>query len=1184
MQFRFSTLCFLLFVAISADAQWAFIENKGQWNPQVRFRAATGNSAFFLTDAGYTVLMNHPDDFRQIAEYVHGHSVDGAKGKANIAPPQTLRSHAYRVQFSGSNAKPELVYEKPLEGYENYFLGNDPANWASKCKQYQAVTYKNVYPNIDVRYYVINEQLKYDIVVHPGADLSQLKLQYEGADKLSVRNGELIIATTVGEARELSPYTYQYIDGRLTTVDCRFRVNGNEVKFDVKAFDKNQTLIIDPALVFFSYSRSTADNWGFTATYGSDGSFYGGGIVFGTGFPASSGAFQTNFGGGSTYDIGILRLSPSGRNRIYATYIGGSDSDQPHSLICDAQGNLVIAGRSRSSNYPITSPNVGPNGSWDIVVTKLRADGAQLIGSMKIGGSAEDGVNISDNRQAGTQSILRNYGDDGRSEVILDASENILVASCSRSFNFSTQNGFQSANAGLQDGVVLKLNRNANGVIWSTLLGGAGNDAAFVLSVNPTNNEIYVAGGTTSTGFPLTASGMYPTYRGGDADGYVAILRDNGNSVTHLRSTYLGTDQADIVCGIQFDQRGFPYVMGTTLGAWPIVPANVGYVDANARQFIAKLQPSLSGFIYSTTFGTPGATAPNISPVAFLVDRCENVYVSGWGGDINTQDGFASSGTRNMRTFPTNAIQTTTDGSDFYFFVMEKNASGLLYATYFGQNGPLGDHVDGGTSRFDPNGVIYQAMCANCTRAVDFRGTAGVWGETNVATSNGQCNMGMVKINFDLAGVNVSLKSVGARQINYCLPATVELTDTIQLAKKYVWIWNDGSANDTTTTNTQRHIFTRPGFFDVKVIGIDSASCNVKDSAVLRLNITTDSARVSFTSQRRTPCTNLTFDFTNTSNKLNSIPDFGPRSFVWIWGDGSPNDTSFNATHTFPAPGTYQVRLLLIDSNFCNRGDSARVLNFQVQSNITAGFSVSSGCVPIGPAITDRSIGASTYLWVSSDGQQSTSPLPNFIYNSPGTYTIRQYIFNNNSCNLVDSAMRSFTVNAKPTAGFIFSPVPAAENTPTRFTSTASADVTRWLWRFGDGDSSLLRDPTHQYVSTGSFDACQIVLNAAGCSDTLCQQIQNVISVSNDLPSAFTPNGDGMNDVLYVRGFGIAKMTLRIFNRQGLKVFESVSQNIGWDGTYKGKPQPMDAYAYTLDIEYFTGEKLRKQGDVTLIR
>lgn len=1183
MQNHLKLFCLIVGCSFSLPgwAQLYFTENKGQWDDNVLSRTMAGNSAFYLMQEGYTVVMHHPEDYRAIFEYMHGHTADGRPADKRQAQPALLRSHAYKVKFANSNPQPQVIFEKPMEGYENFFLGNDPSRWATHCRQYQAVTYKNVYPNVDVRYYVANDRLKYDIVVHPGADMSRIKLQYEGVEKLSIQNNELVIGTSVGVARELSPYSYQFVNGRRATVSCRYRVNGNEVSFDAKQYDRGSTLIIDPSLIFFSYSRSTADNWGFTATYGPDGSFYGGGIVFGTGFPVSTGAFQTTYGGGSTYDIGIIRLSPNGRNRIFATYIGGNDSDQPHSLICDAQGNVVLAGRSRSANYPVTAASVGSTGGWDIIVTKLRADGTQLIGSMRIGGTGDDGVNITDNRQAGAQSILRNYGDDGRSEVILDDNENILVASCSRSGNFPVINGFQTANAGLQDGVILKLNSNANVLIWSTLLGGAGNDAAFVLSINPITKNIYVAGGTASTNFPLTAGSMQPNYNMGEADGYVSILRDNGGSVTHVRSTYLGTGGVDIVYGIQFDQSGFPYVMGTTMGAWPVI--NARYVNANARQFIAKLRPDLSGFVYSTTFGTSGAAAPNISPVAFLVDRCENVYVSGWGGEINSRDGFPSAGTSNMpRT--ADALQQTTDGSDFYFFVLKKNADTILYGSYFGQNGPLGDHVDGGTSRFDPNGVIYQAMCANCTRAVNFPGTPGVWGQTNPATSNGQCNLGMVKISFDLAGIDVALQAVGARQLNFCLPATVEFTDTVRKAKQYIWVWNDGSPNDTTLTNTFRHTFTRAGVFDVKVIGIDTNSCNVKDSAFLRIRVTTDSARIGFTAQRRPPCTSLTFDFTNTSDPLSSSQNFGPRSFVWVWGDGTPNDTSFNATHTFPGPGTYNVRLILIDPNFCNVGDSTAVINFQVQSTITAGFTVPNGCAPYRPQITDRSVGASSYLWVASDGQTSTSPTPNFVFNNPGTYTIRQYIYNDNSCNLVDSALQTFTVIAPPRAGFTFSPNPSQENTPTRFTSTASADVVRWLWLFGDGDSSNLRDPVHQYVSEGTFDACQIVFNAAGCVDTLCQPVQSLISISNDIPSAFTPNGDGINDVLYVRGFGITKMTLRIYNRQGLKIFESTSPNVGWDGTYKGVPQPMDTYAYTLDIEYFNGERVRRKGDVTLIR
>ena len=1191
------------FLPILVNAQLVFTENKGQWDKRVLFQTNAGNSSFFLNQDGYTVLMQHPGDFDRMAEYLHGHSHDTSAVRAYRRPERApvVRAHAYRVKFKGANFNTQVVREKTVAGYENYFIGSDPSKWAAECRSYQAVTYKNIYPGIDLRYYVQDEQLKYDLIVYPGADLSRIQLAYEGAAGLSLRGQELVVATSVGEARELKPYSYQFVNGTRQEVYCRYKVTGNNLAFDIRNYDKGTTLIIDPTLVFSSFSRSTGDNWGFTATPGPDGSMFGGGIATPTGFPVTTGAFQTTGGGpassGAPPDIAIMKLSPDGRTRIYATYIGGTGLDQPHSLIADAAGNLIIAGRTNSGNsFPGTLFGVG--GGYDIFVSKLNATGTALIGSVRIGGANSDGVNITDDRQRGATSLMRNYGDDGRSEVIVDGSNNIYLASCTRSDDFFIRNAFQSTFGGVQDGVVLKLSPNCDNVIWSTYLGTDGDDAAFVLTKDPVSGDVFVGGGTTANGLPGAGPGVLkPAFTGGAAttDGFVARIRDNGSSVSIVRSTYLGTDLIDIVYGVQFDSNGFPYVMGTTTGAWPVV--NAAYSNRNAKQFIAKLRPDLSGFVYSTTFGSVDAASPNISPVAFLVDNCENVYVSGWGGGVNRGSGYPSAGTNGMPV-TSDAIQPQTDGSDFYFFVLQKNASDILYGSFFGQRGGPGglEHVDGGTSRFDAQGVIYQAACANCKAVPSglpaqspFPITAGVFGNINPATTGGGCNLGMVKIRFDLAGVDVGIRTVGARQLNFCLPATVEFSDTLRQARQYIWIWGDGTPNDTTTANPRRHTFTQSGFFDVKVIGIDSNSCNVKDSATLRIRVTTDSVAVRFSSSRLPPCNSLSFQFTNTTDRLTANPPFTNRSFVWEWGDGSRNDTLTGlppnpVNHTFPGPGTYNVRLRLIDSNFCNLGDTFGVVNFQVASTIRAGFEVQNGCVPYNVAIRDTSAGAVTYLWVSSDGQTSTNTVPAFVYNAAGTYTIRQFIFNNSSCNLVDSTTRTFQVVNPPTAGFTYGPNPSQENTPTRFTSTASPDVVSWLWNFGDGDTSRQRNPIHQYTAPGTFDVCQIVANSQGCTDTICIPVVALVTIINDLPSAFTPNGDGINDVFLVRGFGITKMTLRVYNRQGLLVFESRTPSIGWDGTFKGIPQPMDAYAWTLDVEYFTGEKVRKKGDVTLIR
>ena len=176
------------------------------------------------------------------------------------------------MQFAGGNENAQIVPDKKIQTVNNYFIGNDPSRWASNCGVYQAVTYKNVYPNVDVRYYIEEGRLKYDLIVYPGAELSRIMMNYAGVDKLSVKNGELIIKTSVGETKELAPYAYQFLPTGKTTVDCKYQVNGNTVKFDIKNYDRNTVLVIDPTLIFSTLTFSATDNWGFTATPGPDGS------------------------------------------------------------------------------------------------------------------------------------------------------------------------------------------------------------------------------------------------------------------------------------------------------------------------------------------------------------------------------------------------------------------------------------------------------------------------------------------------------------------------------------------------------------------------------------------------------------------------------------------------------------------------------------------------------------------------------------------------------------------------------------------------------------------------------------------------------------------------------------------------------------------------------------------------
>ncbi|MBX5439098.1 MAG: SBBP repeat-containing protein, partial [Thermoflavifilum sp.] len=679
----------------------SFQENKGQWPSDERYRADLGNGQYVvLRQQGFGVVLYDTADLERLQLFTHGHpSISSASQPASgsasasayhhprsrfprpilphhpkpplpedslsVSPgnnPIVLHGCYYQVRFIHSQV-PQVIPDHEVSTRYHYFLGNDPARWARDVGAYGGITYASIYPQIDVRFYFEAGRLKYDWIIHPGGKISAIQMQYSGVESLEVKKGNLLIHTAVGDVTELEPFCYQYINGQRVEIPCAYVLNSLpastsqpqqagkgrnlQVSFRIKGdYQPGYPLIIDPVVVFATFTGSTSDNWGFTATYDAQGNFYAGGIVFGGGYPVTPGAFQQQFAGGQPegaeeygYDMAIAKFDPTGKNLLYATYLGGSGNEQPHSLIVNHQGNLIIAGRTNSPDFP-HDHQYGSGGGYDIVVAELSPDGRRLVHSTLLGGSYDDGVNITYVREAGTVSLMQNYGDDARSEVIVDASDQVYLASCTQSPDFPvTPGSFQirkGDNSNLhggsitisepghqpytvyytyrdQDAVVLKLNPDLT-LNWASFLGGSGNDAAYVIDLDPAGN-IYVGGATSSRNFPVAGTGVWQAgYQGGDVDGFVAEISNDGRQL--LRRTYLGTPGIDEVYGLAFDQQGYPYVCGTTTGNWPVM--NAAYVEAGGKQFIAKLKPDLSGFVYSTTFGT-NSSEPNISPVAFLV-------------------------------------------------------------------------------------------------------------------------------------------------------------------------------------------------------------------------------------------------------------------------------------------------------------------------------------------------------------------------------------------------------------------------------------------------------------------------------------------------------------------------------------------------------------------------------------
>ncbi|MBX2931230.1 MAG: PKD domain-containing protein [Chitinophagaceae bacterium] len=1197
------SLFLLLLCAYQTKAQnyLEFVENKGQWNEQINFKGELINGAFALQKSGYRLLMYNNEDLKKRNEFFHGHTHSNNHSEA---PKDFIfHSHVYEVKFLNANPNPVISAEKPLSSYNNYYIGNDSKKWASNCKIYYAVTYQDIYPNIDIRYYTNDNHLKYDFIVRPGGNVHDIALYFEGADKLKISKGNLIIKTSVGEIQETAPYSYQINNHGKQEVACSYELKGNILRFKIKdRVEENATLVIDPTLIFSTFTGSTADNWGYTATYDDEGNFYAGGIVFGAGFPTSNGAFQTAFQGGEpgpqgAFDIGIMKFNPTGTDRVYATYLGGAGNEQPHSLIVDKNNNLIVAGRTNSTNYPTTKPIYGAGGGWDIILTKLNNSGTAIINSMKIGGTGNDGVNIKPKSESGLVTIRRNYGDDARSEVIVDANDNIYLASCTQSTDFPTTagaaqtvRGATNASNRYQDGVIIKASPDLDNILFSTLFGGNNDDAAFVLAINPTNNNIYVAGGTASTDLPGDKTGvLFPNNQGGaeNVDGFVTILSNDGTQF--IKTSYMGTNGVDIVFGVQFDKIGYPYIMGTTTGSWTV--QNATFHQTNGKQFISKLEPNLSGWVYSTVFGS-GSSSPNISPVAFLVDRCENVYVSGWGGDINSLMGYVPNQTTAGLSVTPDAIKNITDGTDLYFFVLEKNAKSLLYGSFFGQNdhpGTIGEHVDGGTSRFDKSGAIYQSVCANCGGQTTFPTTPGSWSPNN-GTGGINCNLAAIKIAFNFAGVGSGVQSSikGVVEASGCVPLSVTFTDTIANAQSYVWDFGDGSAEVTTTSPTIQHTYNNIGSYPVRLVSIDSNSCNIADTSYTTLKVRNDDAFPSFTFARQLPCENLKYTFTNTTTPPIGKP-FKDSSFIWDFGDGTTLYASgVPVSHTFTTAGNYTVRLILNDTNYCNSPDTAEVL-LRVSPSVVATFTTNSaGCMPYTAIFNNTSTAGTDFIWNFGDGSPvSTNTNPTHIYTTAGNYTVKLIAIDDGTCNKKDSTTFTITVSPNPSSSFTFSPNPPEVNTAINFVNTSSGG-NKYTWHFGDGDSlvtnSINAIVKHQYSSTQTFDACLVVSNSYNCKDTSCFPIRARVSPLVSVPKAFTPNGDGINDVIYVQGFGIKKMIWRIFNRWGKLVFTGISLARGWNGVYNGEPLPQDVYNYTLDVEFSDGTKNTLKGDITLLR
>ena len=1220
----FTIILLLLFQPFSFAE--GFIKNQGQLPNNVFAKKNVKGGALFIEQAKLTF------SFYDQIQLKNFHNRVGNNNNINF--------HSYSVSFLNTNKSLDTKFLNKLDFTENYYLG-DSSSWATGVNHYQKHIQKNIYKGIDLLIYNHDNNLKYDLLLSKESNYKDIKIKYSGHSSITLKEGNVVISTSVNTITELRPYAYQIIDNDTVEVLCNYVLKKDKLSFDFPyGYDNSNDLVIDPTLIFSTYSGSISDNFGYTATYDNDGYLYSGSTAFGVDYPTTLGAYQQSFQGGVT-DIAITKYDTTGTYRIYSTYLGGSSDELPHSMVVNSNNELFVLGTTGSADFPITQDVVQPvfnggtsffpsglgvsfaNGS-DMFITKINKNGGALLSSTFLGGTNNDGLNISSR-------LKYNYADEVRGEIDVDINNNIYVASSTSSNDFPvTQNAFNQTLSGDQDGCIIKIDNQLSTIIWSSFLGGSKDDAVYSLELDEKNN-IYVTGGTISSDFPTTALAYNTSYNDSlNPDAFITKINNDGSFI--VASTFFGSEAYDQAYFIELNNLNDIYILGQTRADSLSLVFNTNYYVPNGGQFISVFDNKLENLIRSTMLGT-GKGTPDISPTAFLVDKCNNIYMSGWGSNL----GGALS-TLNLPITQSTAFQNTTDGNDFYLAVFNEFIDSLQYATYFGGNQST-EHVDGGTSRFDKNGIVYQSVCAGCGGNNDFPIYPNP-GAVSTTNNSPNCNNAVFK--FDFKRPIVIADFIAPSYTCTTSVSFINNSTTNQVSNaNYFWDFGDGTTSTLTNPN---HQYQTQGIYTVKLIASSNQACNFSDTISKEVFVLTGTAD---TLSDVVKCS-----YSNIQIGLPSILD-SSLNFNWTPNNFLNNNSISNPYTSTDTSTNYR---LVISGNQCNDTLYQKVLVNELSVSLPDDTSYCSQPILINPVFTNP---FDQILWSSNNSFSDTlSQQLNYLSSSASTYHVK---ITDSLCYAIDSVkILSDLIDIHLLAdsiscGFDTLLISVENNTPNN-------PITNYAWSSSDSiiydvDSSSVRilttNSNWHYVevvnSVGCYmkDSLYIIVYPRPIIDSLWASSDNVplglstelnilsndsvlwynqltnptiqitpdlsswynVTVSNGfcelidsvyvavrevycnldsivIPTAFTPNFDGVNDTYKIKnnGVDIVSFNISIYNRLGQLVFNSNDINFNWNGRFKSVELQPQVFDFFIEMTCAGNTNLFTKGNITLLR
>ncbi|MDG6224149.1 MAG: fibronectin type III domain-containing protein [Candidatus Thermoplasmatota archaeon] len=620
-----------------------FIENRGQVDEGILFYAHLPYGRIAFTAEGVLITI--------------------VEGSAN----SRLEGTNILLTFPDSGGAP--VGRDRVPGSYNYFYGRDPDLWLTDVPAYSKVVFEGLWGGIDMVYGFHDGHLKYDLIVPPGVDHDRIEIRVEGHELLSLdMDGALVLHSIHGPAITDSGLVAFHEGDPTTELISEFVIiDADSYSFRVVGRDPSRTLVIDP-LVYCTYLGGSGMDTGRGIAVDGSGHAYIAGSTESTDYPITIGAFDTEQNGNT--DIFVTKISKDGKDLVYSTFVGGTDSDEARGIALDGSGNAYVTGFTRSTDLPTTDGAFQSDLSYhyDAFVLKLGSAGSSLDHCTYLGGTGSDyayGIAVDGNGSAyitgrtdsanypttsGSYSTTYNANRDvfvtklghngtyleystfvGGSEldtgygIAIDDGDSAYVVGYTESSDFPTTGGaFDTNFNGATDAFAIKMNRNGTGLHYSTFLGGVSYDYANAVAVD-TDGSAYVTGETRSFDYPTTTGAFDTTYNG-DLDIFVTKLSHNGRSV--LASTYLGGTSAERAYGIAEDGYGSAYITGyTSSSSFPTTKGayKTAFQGGNTDSFITKLDASFSGQVFSSFIGGTGDDCG----WGLAIDDSWNVFITG---------------------------------------------------------------------------------------------------------------------------------------------------------------------------------------------------------------------------------------------------------------------------------------------------------------------------------------------------------------------------------------------------------------------------------------------------------------------------------------------------------------------------------------------------------------------------